>query len=244
MKISPILVAAMLTGCRSEAPPAPTSEQTDQLDDAEAMLNELSASDDLAANEEGPADRSAGPSSVSNRRRTKFIKHIPPIPAPAAPIGIDGLSSAFADRRFGGDQQAGNEAEYVMPLNHLVGSIKPAERGLRRIGMGVKPSPGRRLEQLPEHYRTSWPRAGSAGPGRRAPCGRYRCRGMVVVDALMLRAPWSHREATCRPGTIPPRMPARLREARRRRGHCARDFNFGRAATLIRHADGELGRRS
>lgn len=56
MKSLPTLLAVLLLSCRSEAPPAPTSEQTEQLDDAEAML------DDLAANEEGPADRSTGPS--------------------------------------------------------------------------------------------------------------------------------------------------------------------------------------
>lgn len=56
MKLSPILAALLLTACRSETPPAPTSEQAEQLDEAEAMLN------DLAANEEGPADRSASPS--------------------------------------------------------------------------------------------------------------------------------------------------------------------------------------
>lgn len=60
MKIFPILLAAMLTSCRSEAPPAPTPEQTGQLDDAEAMLN------DLAANEEEPADRPTGPSNNPN----------------------------------------------------------------------------------------------------------------------------------------------------------------------------------
>jgi len=60
MKLLPVLLAVMLTACRSEAPPAPTSEQADQLDDAEAMLN------DLAANEEGPANRSTGPSNSSN----------------------------------------------------------------------------------------------------------------------------------------------------------------------------------
>ncbi len=56
MKLTPVLFALLLTACRSEAPPAPTSEQAAQLDEAEAMLN------DLAANEEGPADRSTSPS--------------------------------------------------------------------------------------------------------------------------------------------------------------------------------------
>lgn len=59
MKLFSTLLALLLAACRNEAPPAPTSEQTEQLDEAEAMLNEL------AANEKGPADRSAGPSNSS-----------------------------------------------------------------------------------------------------------------------------------------------------------------------------------
>ena len=60
MKLTPVILAVLLTACRNEAPPAPTSEQAEQLDEAEAMLN------DLATNEEGPADRSTGPSNSSN----------------------------------------------------------------------------------------------------------------------------------------------------------------------------------
>ncbi len=56
MKFAIILVAVLLAGCRNDAPPTPSAEQANQLDDAEAMLN------DLAANAEGPADRSTGPS--------------------------------------------------------------------------------------------------------------------------------------------------------------------------------------
>jgi len=66
MKLATVILAVLLAACRSEAPPAPTSEQAAQLDEAEAMLNELSANEDLAANEEGPADRSTGPSNNSN----------------------------------------------------------------------------------------------------------------------------------------------------------------------------------
>jgi hypothetical protein len=66
MKLAPFLLAFLVAACRSEAPPAPTSEQAKQLDEAEAMLNELSANEDLAANEEGPADRSTGPSNSSD----------------------------------------------------------------------------------------------------------------------------------------------------------------------------------
>ena len=45
----------LTAACRDQRPPAPTSEQSAQLNDADAMLNNL-------ANEEGPADRSTGPS--------------------------------------------------------------------------------------------------------------------------------------------------------------------------------------
>jgi hypothetical protein len=50
----------LLAGCDDRRPPAPTAEQSQQLNDAEDMLN------GMAANEEGPADRSAGPSNHSD----------------------------------------------------------------------------------------------------------------------------------------------------------------------------------
>jgi hypothetical protein len=56
------LAAALLlltAGCHREEPAAPTAEQSAQLNDAENMLN-------AAANEEGPADRSPGPSQSSD----------------------------------------------------------------------------------------------------------------------------------------------------------------------------------
>ena len=49
----------LLAACRGDAPPTPTSEQADQLNEAEDML------DAIAANEEGPEDRSPGPSNSS-----------------------------------------------------------------------------------------------------------------------------------------------------------------------------------
>ena len=53
------LLALMLittaAGCDRDRPPAPTSEQTAQLDEAEAML------DDMAANEEGAAPEGTAP---------------------------------------------------------------------------------------------------------------------------------------------------------------------------------------
>jgi hypothetical protein len=48
-----------LAACRDEAPPPPTSAETEQLDEAESMLNEM-------AKEEGPGDRSPGPSNQSD----------------------------------------------------------------------------------------------------------------------------------------------------------------------------------
>jgi hypothetical protein len=49
--LSLLLVAA----CKDHRPPAPSAEQSQQLNEAENML------DNMAANEEGPADRSPGP---------------------------------------------------------------------------------------------------------------------------------------------------------------------------------------
>ena len=49
----------LLVGCNDHRPPAPTRDQADQLNEADTMLNDL-------ANEEGPADRSTGPSNSSD----------------------------------------------------------------------------------------------------------------------------------------------------------------------------------
>jgi len=54
-----LLALVLLSSCRDQRPPAPTAQQSDQLNEADAMLNNL-------ANEEGPADRSTGPSNSSN----------------------------------------------------------------------------------------------------------------------------------------------------------------------------------
>jgi len=52
------LALLILTGCdREEKPEAPTAAESQRLDDAEAMLNEL------GRNEEGPTPEDAGPSS-------------------------------------------------------------------------------------------------------------------------------------------------------------------------------------
>jgi hypothetical protein len=50
----------LLCACRKDQPAAPTAEQSAQLNEADNMLN------DVAANEEGPADRSVGPSNSSD----------------------------------------------------------------------------------------------------------------------------------------------------------------------------------
>jgi hypothetical protein len=54
------LALLILTGCdREEKPEAPTAAESQRLDDAEAMLNEL------GRNEEGPTPEDAGPSNRS-----------------------------------------------------------------------------------------------------------------------------------------------------------------------------------
>ena len=61
MKTLPLalLLLTAAAACRDERPPAPTSAETERLDEAEAMLNDL-------AKEEGPGDRSPGPSNRSD----------------------------------------------------------------------------------------------------------------------------------------------------------------------------------
>jgi hypothetical protein len=54
-----IALLALVAACHDRRPPAPNAEQSAQLNDAEDMLN------NMAVNEEGPADRSAGPSNHS-----------------------------------------------------------------------------------------------------------------------------------------------------------------------------------
>jgi len=54
-----ILCVLLLAACQDKRPPAPTGQQSAQLNEAEDMLN------DMANNEEGPADRSASPSNQS-----------------------------------------------------------------------------------------------------------------------------------------------------------------------------------
>ncbi len=56
MRKSLLVLALMIAGCDRDRPAAPTVEQSNQLDEAEAMLNEL------AANEEGAAPAGTTPS--------------------------------------------------------------------------------------------------------------------------------------------------------------------------------------
>jgi len=59
VRIALLLAVLLLIACRKDQPPAPSPEQSAQLNDADAMLNSI-------ANEEGPANRSAGPSNSSD----------------------------------------------------------------------------------------------------------------------------------------------------------------------------------
>ena len=60
MRILICAVTLLLCACRDQQPPAPTSEQSEQLNEAEAMLN------NLAENEEGPEATAPGPSNSSD----------------------------------------------------------------------------------------------------------------------------------------------------------------------------------
>ena len=59
MKSLLLCALLFLAGCHKDEPPGPSAEQSSQLNDADAMLNAM------AQNEEGPANRSAGPSNPS-----------------------------------------------------------------------------------------------------------------------------------------------------------------------------------
>jgi len=56
MRTALLIALFSLAACRDDRPPAPTPEQSDQLNEAENLLNAE------AANEKGPEDRSPGPS--------------------------------------------------------------------------------------------------------------------------------------------------------------------------------------
>jgi hypothetical protein len=53
-------LALTLIGCRDQAPPTPTAEESAQLNEMDDSLNAL------AKNEEGPEANASGPSNASN----------------------------------------------------------------------------------------------------------------------------------------------------------------------------------
>jgi hypothetical protein len=59
MKYAVSCFLLLVAACHKEQPPAPTAEQNLQLNEAAAMLNAL-------GNQEGPADRSTGPSNSTD----------------------------------------------------------------------------------------------------------------------------------------------------------------------------------
>jgi len=54
-----VCVLLLLAACHERRPPAPTAQQSEQLNDAENMLNAISK------NEEGPEANASGPSNHS-----------------------------------------------------------------------------------------------------------------------------------------------------------------------------------
>jgi hypothetical protein len=60
VKLRLLLMLLALAGCRDQRPSTPTAEESDQLNEMDDALNGLAAN-----NEEGPADRSTGPSNLS-----------------------------------------------------------------------------------------------------------------------------------------------------------------------------------
>ncbi|HEV2595312.1 MAG TPA: hypothetical protein VGU01_08960 [Sphingomicrobium sp.] len=60
MKSLTLCLIVLVSACHDHQPRAPSAAQSQQLNEAEDMLNNMSA------NEEGPADRSTGPSKGSN----------------------------------------------------------------------------------------------------------------------------------------------------------------------------------
>jgi hypothetical protein len=58
-----VVCVLLLAACRDNRPPTPTTEQSAQLNEAEDMLNGMAQN--MAQNEQPPADRSASPSNQS-----------------------------------------------------------------------------------------------------------------------------------------------------------------------------------
>ena len=61
MKKTLFCALLLASACRDERPPAPTEEQSAKLNEMDGELNAM------AANEEGPADRSASPSNNGSK---------------------------------------------------------------------------------------------------------------------------------------------------------------------------------
>jgi hypothetical protein len=64
MRRALLLAFVLFAGCRDHRPPQPTAEQSDQLNDAEDMLNSM-ARNQAAQNREGPEANAPGPSNSS-----------------------------------------------------------------------------------------------------------------------------------------------------------------------------------
>ena len=60
MRVVLLALVMLATACREQRPPAPTAEESNQLNDAEAMLN------DVGTNENGPEANATGPSNSSD----------------------------------------------------------------------------------------------------------------------------------------------------------------------------------
>jgi hypothetical protein len=60
MRVAFLCCLLLVAACHKDEPPAPTAQQSDQLNDAEDMLN------DMAQNEEGPEANASSPSNSSD----------------------------------------------------------------------------------------------------------------------------------------------------------------------------------
>ena len=60
MRVVLLALVMLATACREQRPPAPTAEESNQLNDAEGMLN------DVGTNEKGPEANATGPSNSSD----------------------------------------------------------------------------------------------------------------------------------------------------------------------------------
>lgn len=62
------IVCALLTlaSCHDKRPPQPSEEQSQQLNDAEDMLNDMAQNEEWAQNEEGPEANASSPSNSSD----------------------------------------------------------------------------------------------------------------------------------------------------------------------------------